>query len=181
MVGIGAGKGIPVAEVLDLIGRSLRGAGLSPGDVVALATVDTKAGEPGIAGAAALLGVPLRAYPAAQLARIAVPHPSAAALAAAGTPSVAEAAALAGGGELLVPKRKSAPDGGAARVTCAVAEERGRSVTGMDMMSAVTVDNSGLTRDSGPHGEAPGPPVAFGGSPVTRGSHVDHTDHVYAR
>jgi cobalamin biosynthesis protein CbiG len=75
-----------------------------------------RARHPGIVGAAARLGVPLRTHPAALLAGITVPHPSGAVLAAVGTPSVAEAAALVGGGELLVPKRRS--DG--AGVTCAV-------------------------------------------------------------
>lgn len=83
--------------------------------MTALATVESKAGEAGITGAAERFGVPLVSYPAARLAAIAVPHPSEAARAATGTPSVAEAAALAGGGELLVPKRRSVS------ATCAVA------------------------------------------------------------
>lgn len=78
--------------------------------------------EPGLVQAAERLGVPLVTYSAEELATVEVPNPSGVALAALGTPSVAEAAALAGGGELLVPKRKSEPvDGRAARVTCAVA------------------------------------------------------------
>ncbi|MEK8170301.1 cobalamin biosynthesis protein [Streptomyces sp. M19] len=53
-----------------------------------------------------------------------MPHPSAAPLAATGTPSVAEAAALLAAGpgaQLLVPKRKSAPASGMPSATCAVA------------------------------------------------------------
>lgn len=119
-VGVGASRGAPADEVFGLIRDTLAGAGLSPSSVAELVTVDTKAAEPGIVAAAARLGVPLRTYPAGELARIAVPHPSGAPLAAAGTPSVAEAAALAGGGELLVPKRKSRPEGRAAMATCAV-------------------------------------------------------------
>ncbi|MEW2526952.1 Rv2231c family pyridoxal phosphate-dependent protein CobC [Streptomyces sp. NPDC047071] len=115
VVGVGAGRGVPAAEVLGLVRECLREAGLSPLSVRELATVDTKRGEAGVVGAAARLGVPLVTYPAHELARVAVPNPSGAPLAAAGTPSVAEAAALARGGELLVPKRKSA------RATCAVA------------------------------------------------------------
>ncbi|MFD7121137.1 cobalamin biosynthesis protein [Streptomyces sp. NPDC059922] len=123
VVGVGARSGVSVAEVLGLIETTLRDAGLSPCDLIELATAESRTGEAGIAGAAARLGVPLRGYPATLLAGIAVPNPSGAPLAALGTPSVAEAAALAGGGELLVPKRKS--DAGAGRrasVTCAVAD-----------------------------------------------------------
>ncbi|WNI25494.1 precorrin-3B C(17)-methyltransferase [Streptomyces sp. ITFR-16] len=127
-VGVGASKGAPEDEVLGLVRETLAEAGLSPSSVAELVTVDAKAGEPGIVAAAARLGVPLRTYPADELARIEVPHPSDAPLAAVGTPSVAEAAALAGGGELLVPKRKSRPEGRAAMATCAVVRRapRGR-------------------------------------------------------
>ncbi|WP_435853801.1 cobalamin biosynthesis protein [Streptomyces sparsogenes] len=124
VVGVGAGRGVAMEEVAGLIGRTLSAAGLSVGGVVELATVEAKAAEPGLVAAAARLGVPLRGYGAAALARVAVPGPSGAALTAVGTPSVAEAAALlaAGpGGELLVGKRKSAPPGRPARATCAVA------------------------------------------------------------
>ncbi|MGR4883852.1 Rv2231c family pyridoxal phosphate-dependent protein CobC [Streptomyces sp. LARHCF249] len=115
VVGVGGRAGVSVAEVCALVEETLRGAGLASGAVTALATVDSKAEEEGIAGAAKRFGVPLIGYPADQLAAITVPHPSEATRAAAGTPSVAEAAALAGGGELLVPKRRSVA------ATCAVA------------------------------------------------------------
>ncbi|MGX1884084.1 precorrin-3B C(17)-methyltransferase [Streptomyces sp. NPDC055287] len=128
VVGVGASKGVSVDEVFGLVEETLADAGLSERSVAALATVDAKAEEAGIVGAAARLGVPLRTYAAEELARIDVPNPSGAPLAAVGTPSVAEAAALVGGGELLVPKRKSAPEGRAAMATCAVVrkEPRGR-------------------------------------------------------
>lgn len=120
VVGVGASRGVRAGEVLGLIEGALRDAGLSPLDVAELTTVDSRAGEPGLVAAAVRLGVPLRPYSAAALARIEVPHPSDTSRAAVGTPSVAEAAALAGGGELLVPKRKSAPYGRPAMATCAV-------------------------------------------------------------
>ena len=107
VVGVGASKGAPVEEVLGLVKEALREAGLSMASVAELATVDAKAGEPGIVEAARLLGVPLVTHSAEELAGVDVPNPSDAPLAAVGTPSVAEAAALVGGGELLVPKRKS--------------------------------------------------------------------------
>ncbi|MCX4525188.1 Rv2231c family pyridoxal phosphate-dependent protein CobC [Streptomyces sp. NBC_01551] len=115
VVGVGGRAGVSVAEVCALVEETLRGAGLPVEAVTALATVDSKAGEPGIAGAAERFGVPLIGYRAEELAAVAVPHPSDAVRDATGTPSVAEAAALAGGGELLVPKRRSVA------ATCAVA------------------------------------------------------------
>ncbi|MFH9862774.1 precorrin-3B C(17)-methyltransferase [Streptomyces sp. NPDC017202] len=124
VVGVGASKGAPVGEVLDVIESALRDAGLSARCVAELATVDAKREEPGIVGAAERLGVPVVTYPAGELAAVPVPNPSDAPLAAVGTPSVAEAAALAGGGELLVPKRKSA--GVPATATCAVVRRPGR-------------------------------------------------------
>ncbi|MFF3245710.1 precorrin-3B C(17)-methyltransferase [Streptomyces sp. NPDC002870] len=128
VVGVGASKGAPVDEILSLVEAALREAGLSVRCVAELATVDAKADEPGIVGAAQRLGVPLVTHAAERLAEIAVPNPSGAPLAAVGTPSVAEASALAGGGELLVPKRKSSPEGRAAMATCAVVRKapRGR-------------------------------------------------------
>ncbi|MFG3551086.1 precorrin-3B C(17)-methyltransferase [Streptomyces sp. NPDC047725] len=127
VVGVGASKGAPAEEVLGLVEAALRDAGLSKASLAELATVDAKAGEPGIVGAAERLGVPLVTYSAGRLAGVEVPNPSDAPLAAVGTPSVAEAAALAGGGELLVPKRKSErADGSPAMATCAVVRRPGR-------------------------------------------------------
>lgn len=124
VVGVGASRGAPVGEVLGLVEETLRDAGLCVASVAELATVDTKSGEPGIVGAAERLGVPLVTYPARELADVEVPNPSGAPLAAVGTASVAEAAALVCGGELLVPKRKSAVV--PARATCAVVRRPGR-------------------------------------------------------
>lgn len=115
VVGVGGRAGVSVAEVCALVEETLRGAGLASDAVTALATVESKVQEAGIAGAAERFGVPLIGYPAEKLATVAVPHPSDAVRDAAGTSSVAEAAALAGGGELLVPKRRSVA------ATCAVA------------------------------------------------------------
>ncbi|AXG77194.1 cobalamin biosynthesis protein [Streptomyces paludis] len=165
VVGIGASSGASADDVLALIARTLRDAGLPPESVVELATVETAAGRPAIVTAAARLGVPVRAYAAGLLARVAVPNPSAAPARAVGTPSVAEAAALACGGTLLVPKRKSAPDGRRAGVTCAVASRchtrwgsSGVERDGEDMMSVVTAEH-------GRHGRRPGTPVARGEEP----------------
>ncbi|WP_405738165.1 precorrin-3B C(17)-methyltransferase [Streptomyces sp. NBC_00028] len=127
VVGVGASKGAPAEEVLELIESALRDAGLSRLCVAELATVDAKSGEPGIVGAARELNVPLVTYSAEELKAVEVPNPSDAPLAAVGTPSVAEAAALANGGELLVPKRKSTrADGLPAMATCAVVRRPAR-------------------------------------------------------
>ncbi|MFF0184429.1 precorrin-3B C(17)-methyltransferase [Streptomyces sp. NPDC005244] len=129
VVGVGASRGAPVDEVLGLVEEALADAGLCVRSVAELATVDAKSREPGILGAAARLGVPVVTRTARELAAVTVPNPSDAPLAAVGTPSVAEAAALAGGGELLVPKRKSVrADGRPAMATVAVVRRpvRGR-------------------------------------------------------
>lgn len=122
VVGVGASRGVSTTEVLGLVRGALADAGLATGSVTALATVDAKADEAGITAAARELRVPLLTYGSERLARVEVPNPSDAPLAAVGTPSVAEAAALASapGGELLVPKRKSA------MATAAVARLRPR-------------------------------------------------------
>jgi cobalt-precorrin 5A hydrolase/precorrin-3B C17-methyltransferase len=109
VVGVGASRGVPAAEVAALIDAALAGAGLSPLSVRQLATADVKAGEPGILEAAAEHGWPVVTHPAATLSTVEAPNPSEVVRAEVGTPSVAEAAALLGGrAELLVPKRKSA-------------------------------------------------------------------------
>ncbi|MBT1097183.1 precorrin-3B C(17)-methyltransferase [Streptomyces sp. Tu102] len=135
VVGVGASRGAPADEVLGLVESALRDAGLSRASLAELATVDAKADEPGIVEAAERLGVPLVTRSADELAVVEVPNPSDAPLAAVGTPSVAEAAALVGGGELLVPKRKSErADGRPAMATCAVVRRPGRgrlSVVGL--------------------------------------------------
>ncbi|MGY1773429.1 cobalamin biosynthesis protein [Blastococcus sp. SYSU D00813] len=110
-VGIGARPGVTAEEVLAAVDAVL------PPDAgdVRLATLDARAAEPGIAAAAAARGWPLTGHPAEELARVPVETVSARVAAAVGTPSVAEAAALLGGGRLLVGRTVSG------RVTVAVA------------------------------------------------------------
>jgi cobalt-precorrin 5A hydrolase / precorrin-3B C17-methyltransferase len=121
VAGVGCSRGAPAAEILGLLDAALADAGLAAASVAALASVDAKRDEAGLAAAARARRWPLRFHPAEELARVPVPNPSAAAARAVGTPSVAEAAALAGGrAELVVAKRK------AARVTVAVARVRPR-------------------------------------------------------
>jgi PPOX class probable F420-dependent enzyme len=115
IVGVGARPGVSADEVDALIGLALAEAGADRASVASLATVEARAGEPGLVEVARRHGWPVVAYPATELAAETVPNPSAATAAAVGTPSVAEAAALraardaggdAGGGVgLLVAKR----------------------------------------------------------------------------
>ncbi|WP_344688303.1 cobalamin biosynthesis protein [Blastococcus jejuensis] len=99
-VGIGAMSGVSADEVLAAVD-----AVLPPGTAaVRLATVDCRASEPGLTGAAARRGWPLTGYTAAELSRVPVPTPSTRVAALVGTPSVAEAAALIAGGTLVMRK-----------------------------------------------------------------------------
>jgi len=113
-VGFGAVAGVGADEVLAAVRTALVRLGV-PASGIRLATLDTRAAEPGVVAAARELGWPLTGHPAAVLAAVPVPAPSARVAAAVGTPSVAEAAALAGGGRLLLGKTVCG------RVTVAVA------------------------------------------------------------
>ncbi|MEV4351407.1 cobalamin biosynthesis protein [Actinoplanes sp. NPDC049596] len=107
VVGLGARRGADAADLRAAVDQVLAAAGVTPAAVGVLATVDRRAGDPGVRLLALDLGWRLTAVPAEVLAAQPVPHPSPAVAAMAGTPSVAEAAALhvAGpGGILLVPK-----------------------------------------------------------------------------
>ncbi|MEV0532764.1 cobalamin biosynthesis protein [Kitasatospora sp. NPDC050463] len=110
VVGVGLREAAAPPEVARLIRRALREAGLADGSVARLATLTGKGDHPAVRRAAARLGVPVDEHTVEALSAVVVPNPSAAVGAAVGTLSVAEAAALASapGGELVVPKQKSA-------------------------------------------------------------------------
>ena len=110
-VGVGTSTGATAEEVLAAVDAVLP----APDGPVRLATVDARATEPALREAASRRGWPLSGHPAAALASVPVPGPSARVAAAVGTPSVAEAAALLGGGQLVVGKTVHG------RVTVAVA------------------------------------------------------------
>lgn len=151
VVGVGARRGTPGDVVFALIEAVLSGAGLDAADVLEVATVDAKGDEPGIVGAAARLGVPVRTHPAGALAAVRVPHPSGAVGAAVGTASVAEAAALIEADELVVPKTR-APGGNASAggmATCAVAR-RLPAVAGTFEVSGRKTSTSPVTGGSRP-------------------------------
>jgi cobalt-precorrin 5A hydrolase/precorrin-3B C17-methyltransferase len=120
VLGLGASRGVSADEVLTLVDQALADAGLSAASVSAVGTADAKADEAGLAEACARRGWPLTTFPAERLAAVDVPNPSEEPQKVLGTPSVAEAAALLLGDELVVEKTKSA------RATVAVARRRPR-------------------------------------------------------
>lgn len=107
VAGVGCSRGASAGEILELLRSSLREARLSEKSIAHLASVEAKRDEPGLREAARELGLEVRFHHADELSGIEAPNPSEAALKAVGTPSVCEAAALAGGGELVVEKQKS--------------------------------------------------------------------------
>ena len=108
VVGVGCSRGAGSEEILALLRSSLEEAGLSEKSAAALASVEAKSDEVGLLEAARTLGLKARFHPAATLAAVKVPNPSEVVERAVGTPSVAEAAVIAEGAELVVEKRKSA-------------------------------------------------------------------------
>ena len=127
VVGIGCERGVDATEVIDLVENTLADAGLAPGAVACVVSVDVKTDEAAVHAAAAHLAVPARFFPPARLEaetpRLA--NPSDIVFAEVGCHGVAEGAALAavgGDGVLAVEKQKSK------RATCAI----GRSIAPLD-------------------------------------------------
>jgi cobalamin biosynthesis protein CbiG len=105
VVGVGLRAGTPYDELRDLVAAALSEAGA--GAVRRVVTVEGRETEPGLQRLAASLGAELHTARPEELARHPVPTPSQAVEQLTGTPSVAEAAVLATGAQLLVPKRRS--------------------------------------------------------------------------
>lgn len=116
VVGVGVRTGVAARDVQEVLDRVAAEHRLDL-DGAVYATVEVRAGEPGLL--AALGGAPT-GCPAAELARVEVPNPSARVAAATGTASVAEAAAL------LVATRRGGPG---AVVTLVVPKTTGAGVT----------------------------------------------------
>lgn len=107
VLGLGARSGVPEDELAVALDAALRQAGLDSAGIAALATLDRRAAEAGIQAVARRHRWPIVAFAAAQLTAVPVPHPSTTVAEAAGTASVAEAAALLAAGPgavLLLPK-----------------------------------------------------------------------------
>ena len=116
VLGVGCARDADPEELWGLVKSTLAEAGIARGAVACVTTIELKADEPAVIQLAARLGVPLRLFSAgeleAQSARLA--NPSDVVFAEVGCHGVAEGAALAGGGELAIEKRKTA------NATCAV-------------------------------------------------------------
>ena len=113
VLGVGCARDCPPEELISLVDEMLAEAGVAPGALAAIASLDLKADEPAMQALSARLGAPLRFFSAAEL-EAETPRtqtPSGVVMAEVGTHGVAENAALACAGEaarLEVAKRKSA-------------------------------------------------------------------------
>jgi cobalt-precorrin 5A hydrolase len=126
VAGVGCRKGASADDIGAVIADALARAGFAPEALDLIAAPELKRDEHGVAAAAAALGVPLVLIPEADLtaAGARAETRSERVLALMGIPSVAEAAALAGGGptaRLIVPRIAIGP------ATCALAVSEERS------------------------------------------------------
>ena len=96
-IGIGCRKNCEAQEIVDLVQRACARAGMSLAGARLFSLAD-KQGEAGLLQAAIVLGLPLVFFPASVLAQMQPVTRSTRVMALFGTPSVAEAAALAGAG-----------------------------------------------------------------------------------
>lgn len=110
VLGLGCDRGTSVETIAQAVAQALVRIGCGSAQVRGLASIDLKADEAGLLAFAAVQGLPLRFFSAAELADVEVPNPSETVRRYTGTPSVSEAAALLlGGGEasdLLLEKHK---------------------------------------------------------------------------
>jgi cobalt-precorrin 5A hydrolase/precorrin-3B C17-methyltransferase len=115
-LGVGCERGVDDDEIIDLVTRTLRAENLSPLSLSGIYSLDLKSDEAAIHAAAAHFQIPARFFDLATLQaevdRLA--NPSEIVKAVVGVAGVAEAAALAAGGRLIVEKKKSR------RATCAL-------------------------------------------------------------
>lgn len=93
-VGLGCDRGTPLATLQQALDEALALVDVRLSDVVAVASIDIKADEPGLLALGARHGWTIRFYAPEQLAAVSVPNPSETVRKYTGTPSVSEAAAL---------------------------------------------------------------------------------------
>ena len=123
-LGLGCDRGTPATTIARCIAEALALANARLADVQAVASIDLKADEIGLAEVASANGWLIRFYAAAELALVAVPNPSETVRKYTGTPSVSEAAAILVAGadqtHLIIEKHKlRGPDGRNATVSIA--------------------------------------------------------------
>lgn len=106
VLGVGLRAGTSYRELRELVDAAL--AGVEPAVVSRVVTMAGRESEPALQDLAVSFGVELTAVATESLAAQAVPSPSGSVERLAGTPSVAEAAVLLSGAELVVPKQRSA-------------------------------------------------------------------------
>ena len=123
-LGLGCDRGTPATTIQQAIDEALAQAKAMLADVRAVASIDLKADEIGLAEVARCNGWHIRFYPAVDLAAVAIPNPSETVRKYTGTPSVSEAAAILVAGadqsDLIIEKHKlRGPDGRNATVSIA--------------------------------------------------------------
>jgi cobalt-precorrin 5A hydrolase/precorrin-3B C17-methyltransferase len=132
-VGIGCERGTAQSLIAEAVQQTMLQHDLAMEAIAGVATLDLKEDEPGLLEFCKINNLPLTCFSAAELQKITVPNPSPVVDAAVGTPSVAEAAALAAaqqvGIELLpqppvlqVPKQVFRKVGEPGAVTVAIAQ-----------------------------------------------------------
>jgi len=107
-LGLGCHRQVTLEELEAALAETLAKAGLSPSSLARLASIDRRRDAPALFELAEKLGAPLVFFRPEELAAIRTPNPSPRPARHVGSPSVAEAAALAGWGEakLIVEKSK---------------------------------------------------------------------------
>ena len=120
-VGIGCERGTSARDLEAALQRVLDREGLAIEAIAGLASIDIKHDEGGLQALAQQYRWPLKFFTAGELARQEVPTPSEVVAREVGTPSVAEAAALAAAGarELLSPKEIYRHESGASTIAIA--------------------------------------------------------------
>lgn len=108
-IGIGFQQAATIADLQQAIAQACNQISIQPETIAGLASLDHKIQQPQLQAITQQFSWELRGFSAAELAAIAVPHPSATVAAQMQTASVAEAAALAAlqpqSGILLLPKQ----------------------------------------------------------------------------
>ena len=120
VVGVGCNSGTTADEIEEAVGLTLDKNNFSFASIHSIATIDMKAGEPGLAAFAGEYGLEIRAFTPVELNAVSNVARSAAVFKATGAHAVAEPAALLAskGGHLVIPKQKIG------NATIAVAEIR---------------------------------------------------------